>query len=411
MKRSSRNGPPWIVWAAIFCGAGFVAWLWWSQRTATPDTLPLPFKSTGQQAATVPDASSALPPTDASRMIGPTQSPAPSPHLLVSTNPLPSLNAPSTSNLLLSIPDVSAAPPRTNRAPSPSIVAPSALRSPRTLLELQLALVRLGISPGSLDGVVGAQTRSAILAFQESRNLRATGEMDAPTQAALAIQDPIFTTLQIQAADLEMLTPIPGTWLGKSHEARLNFETPLELAAEKGFSHPRLVKALNPTIDWTNYVADTGIVIPNIQYPKRPAKAAFIRIRLAARTLQAFDQRTNLLAHFPCSIARLVEKRPAGMLFIEKIAEHPNYRFDPAVFPESVEARTITRPLMISPGPNNPVGTAWIGLNRSGYGIHGTPNPEAVGRTESHGCFRLANWNADYLLQLVTLGTPVLVEP
>lgn len=69
------------------------------------------------------------------------------------------------------------------------------------------------------------------------------------------------------------------------------------------------------------------------------------------------------------------------------------------------------RKLIIAPGPNNPVGVAWIGLDLPGYGIHGTPRPEDVGRTESHGCFRLANWNAEFLLRLVSVGTPVLVEP
>jgi lipoprotein-anchoring transpeptidase ErfK/SrfK len=69
------------------------------------------------------------------------------------------------------------------------------------------------------------------------------------------------------------------------------------------------------------------------------------------------------------------------------------------------------RKLILAPGPNNPVGVAWIGLDRSGYGIHGTPEPEKVGRTESHGCFRLANWDARTLVELAWTGLPVVVEP
>ena len=88
----------------------------------------------------------------------------------------------------------------------------------------------------------------------------------------------------------------------------------------------------------------------------------------------------------------------------------PDYTFNPEVFPESPEAQAIGHKLMIPPGPNNPVGVAWISLDKPGYGMHGTPNPEQVGRTESHGCFRLANWNAEYLLKLVNIGTPVFVE-
>jgi lipoprotein-anchoring transpeptidase ErfK/SrfK len=100
-----------------------------------------------------------------------------------------------------------------------------------------------------------------------------------------------------------------------------------------------------------------------------------------------------------------------GELHVAVIVPNPNYSFDPEIFPESAEARELGRKLILPPGPNNPVGTVWIGLDRPGYGIHGSPRPEEVGRTQSHGCFRLANWNAEYLLQLVRVGTPVFVMP
>jgi lipoprotein-anchoring transpeptidase ErfK/SrfK len=100
-----------------------------------------------------------------------------------------------------------------------------------------------------------------------------------------------------------------------------------------------------------------------------------------------------------------------GTLRVVVIIRDPSYTFNPEVFPESSEGRRLRRKLLVPPGPNNPVGTAWIGLSRPGYGIHGTPRPEEVGRTESHGCFRLANWNAEHLTRLVSVGTPVVVEP
>jgi len=93
------------------------------------------------------------------------------------------------------------------------------------------------------------------------------------------------------------------------------------------------------------------------------------------------------------------------------VVSDPNYTFDPEVFPESAEARQLGRKLILPPGPNNPVGVAWIGLNLPGYGIHGTPDPEKVGRTESHGCFRLANWDAYTLLAHTWIGLAVSIEP
>ena len=98
-------------------------------------------------------------------------------------------------------------------------------------------------------------------------------------------------------------------------------------------------------------------------------------------------------------------------MHVAVVAPNPNYTFDPELFPESPEARQLNQKLILPPGPNNPVVVAWIGLDKTGYGIHGTPVTEQVGRTESHGCFRLANWDAKYLLKLVWVGMPVLVEP
>jgi len=152
------------------------------------------------------------------------------------------------------------------------------------------------------------------------------------------------------------------------------------------------------------------LTVPFVPAPVLPARLAFLRIGLQDRMLSGYDLRTNLLLHFPCSIASRIEKRPLGRLEVVVIARDPSYTFNPAVFPESAEGRRLGRKLTIPPGPNNPVGVAWIGLSRPGYGIHGTPRPEDVGRTESHGCFRLANWDAEVLVQHVWRGLPVYVQ-
>jgi lipoprotein-anchoring transpeptidase ErfK/SrfK len=64
-------------------------------------------------------------------------------------------------------------------------------------------------------------------------------------------------------------------------------------------------------------------------------------------------------------------------------------------------------PQTIKPGPNNPVGLVWIDLTAPSYGIHGTPEPDKVGKTESHGCIRFTNWDALDLAGMVQKGTVV----
>lgn len=273
-----------------------------------------------------------------------------------------------------------------------------------------MALARRVISCGSIDGVTGLQTRAALAAFQRYNGLPETLELDAATRSALVLDSPALTNYFVTANDLERLQPLSKTWLGKSQQTVLDYETILELAAERGHASPNLIRRLNPGVIWTNITAGMEIQIPAVDYPKPASKAGFIFISLGEKRLQAFDASTNLLAHFPCSIAARVEKRPAGELRVTAIADDPNYTFNPEVFPESAEARELNRKIILPPGPNNPVGTAWISLDRPGYGIHGTPSPEQVGRTESHGCFRLANWNASHLVKLVWIGMPVYVE-
>jgi len=253
--------------------------------------------------------------------------------------------------------------------------------------------------------------RSPQNVFEQKENLLVTGDLGASTKSRLLLLRPPFTNYTVTRDDLARLRPLGQTWLEKSQQDRLDYETILELVAEKAQAHPNLIQHLNPAVDWTNIVVGTSVMIPSVERTPIREKAAVARIHLENRTLQVFDENTNLLAHFPCSIAAFAEKRPAGELHIAVIAPNPNYTFDPENFPESAEARELNRKLILPPGPNNPVGTVWIGLDKPGYGIHGTPRPEQVGRAESHGCFRLANWNAEYFSQLAWVGMPVYVEP
>lgn len=297
-------------------------------------------------------------------------------------------------------------------ADPPAAETPSwELRPVASWLEAQIELHRRGFSCGSVDGIRGPQTVAAMLAFQRAAYLPETGELDVATRESLLLTAPALTEHILSATELASLQPLPDTWLGKSERDSLGYATALELVGELYRASPRFLQRLNPEISWESPLPGTRIQVPAItQF--RPARAArHLHVRLADRVLQAMDDDGRVIAHFPVSIARAVDKRPVGELYVTVVVPNPNYTFDPAVFTESEEGRTLGRRLIIPPGPNNPVGVAWIGLNRSGYGIHGTPDPERVGRTESHGCFRLANWDARALLEMAWTGLPVFIEP
>ncbi|MBN8246439.1 MAG: murein L,D-transpeptidase [Verrucomicrobia bacterium] len=286
---------------------------------------------------------------------------------------------------------------------------PWVVRPATNQMEIQIALSQTGIGSGPVDGVGGLQTEAALRAFQFRQGLEESGRLDRDTRQALLLHRAPLTRHEVTAEDLAGLHPVPETWLGKSQASELGYSSLLERVGEQTHAHPNLLRRLNPGVVWESVTPGTVLSVPDAGYPP-PRRAALVRISLAGRYLRAYDERGQLLVHFPVSIGRVASKRPVGSLSVVVAIKDPNYTFDPAVFPESEEGRRLGRKLVIPPGPNNPVGVAWIGLNRPGYGIHGTPVPEQVGRTESHGCFRLANWNADHLRRMVSVGTPVNVE-
>ncbi len=418
-----------LLWLLVLASiAGLAVFFWYAgQEQVIP--LPTPPTATKSQTAPKPATNSAQEFTPVHVLRKDSDTPLVKPRTLSKGDPLPAAVAqtnpppsplPAVTNAIrtpapLSSTNITPVTPASNSAPKTvstlSTNAPGYPRPARTILEAQIAMDRLGISSGSLDGVIGSQTRSAFRAFQKTAGLAPSGEWDLPTRGELLLNRPPLTSCELSTNDFAEIQPLSPSWLGKSQQSRLAFESVLESLAERSHAHPELIRHLNPGINWTNVTAGTTVQMPDAS-PAPPAiKAAWAVIRLGEKTLEAFDSATNLLLHFPCSIARYVEKRPLGELHVTAIALNPNYTFNPALFPESPEAQTITTKLILPPGPNNPVGAAWIGLDRPGYGMHGTPGPEQVGRTESHGCFRLANWNAELLARHSFLGMPVLVEP
>ena len=273
-------------------------------------------------------------------------------------------------------------------------------------LALQVLLDRQHLSCNCADGMWGARTEIALVTWQTLRGLPATGVPDASVLQALGGVTNVLVRYTVTTHDLAALGPFPEDWSERARLSALKYETLQEMLAETGHTSQRALERLNPGVAWPNPPVGTEVLLPDCSYDK-PERAASIRIALARMEITAFNSEGRLIALFPCSIARDKSRRPAGELQVKNVAPNPTYLYDPQLFEPGGPKKS---KLVIPPGPNNPVGLAWIGLSLQGYGMHGTPLPEHIGRAESKGCFRLANWNAVKLLAMVRPGVPVVVE-
>ncbi|MBM4042720.1 MAG: murein L,D-transpeptidase [Planctomycetes bacterium] len=275
----------------------------------------------------------------------------------------------------------------------------------RTHLAWQLALDRAGFSGGILDAQVGPKGRLAIREFQRARGLPATGGFDAKTAEALGVDpEKAVGTYTVQPADLAQLGPLPKTWPEKAKLSRLAYPTLDELLAEKFHCSRALLARLNPGKEVAQLKAGESLQVPAVAEAPPIARAEALDVNLAEKVIRARGKGGEVVGLFHCSIAADKERLPSGQATVVVISENPAYTFDPKMWPE---VKDVAQKLTIPPGPRNPVGLCWIGLSLPGYGMHGTPMPEMIGKTGSHGCFRLTNWDALRLAKMVRVGTPV----
>lgn len=290
--------------------------------------------------------------------------------------------------------------------------------SPREqrVLALQISLDRRGFSCNTLDGQCGRKTQVALATYCAVNGLAYVPGAEATAHARLfAGETNLFETVVVTAADHAACGRIPAAPAEKAQLATMGYESLAEMFAERGHCSVTLLRRLNPALAWPNPPAGARVVLPRTtpvavrgasrRFPL--GEASVLRVSLARLEITAFDAAGRMIGLFPCSIAAEKSKRPpAGEVQVTALVPKPNYTYTaPRAGPGGRIARHI-----YPPGPNNPVGTSWIGLSLPTYGIHGTPSPERIGRAESHGCFRLANWNAEKLRGMCDVGTSVVIE-
>ena len=312
-----------------------------------------------------------------------------------------------------------------------SLVGPRSFGA--AVIRAEILLDRLKFSPGQIESSYQLNLKRAITAFQKVHGLDATGTVNSKTWDLINSDQPADETPpdSVDRHEASRASDIPDaiirytiteddvagpfTKLAKAASSeelllkeadlpQLNYESPLEGLAEKFHVNPKLLTQLNPGKNFTT--AGEEILAPNVLTPV-PAKAASVVVNGSDHSVTARDSEGKILAFYPASVGSFHDPLPVGKWKILGKKFNPEFHYNPNLFWDS-ENKDVKATL--PPGPKSPVGVVWISLSKEHYGIHGTPEPSAIGKTQSHGCIRLTNWDAEELANMVAPGTPAILE-
>lgn len=265
---------------------------------------------------------------------------------------------------------------------------------------VQVMLDRAGTSPGVIDGVKGGMSRSAIAAFERRSGLPADGVMDAQVWAALLPFAGGAMTMDYTITDAdatELTLHIPSDYLEKANMTSLGYTSVAEKLGERFHMSEKFIEAMNPGVP---LVAGSTI---KVIAPSKPLRARVARIFIEKSTnrVAAYDSEGHMVVNYPATIGSAETPSPSGAHKVRAVAMNPEYTYNPSInFTQGENTSVLTLP----PGPNGPVGTVWIALSKPTYGLHGTPTPSRLFVSESHGCVRLTNWDAEELAHMVQPG-------
>ena len=335
---------------------------------------------------------------------------APDPDQRAAPNPAPSQAARQAGPLsrqAIEAATFTPAPPATLKPADPNAPpAPPAPAVPEAvLIRAQVLLERARFGPGAIDGLAGSNMRQALKAFEEAEGLPADGELDETVFQRLiqTAPGPVTTEYVITQADIAgpYLGTVPTELEAQGRQAHMGFANVVEALAERFHVTEALLRAMNPGVDFNR--VGQRLAVPAVDVRPLPGPVDHIVIDKAEGALRAFAADGTLLAYYPATIGSTDNPTPTGTVKVNGVARNPDYVYDP----KKLSYGETNRRVVVKPGPNNPVGVVWIDLNRPSYGIHGTPDPDKVGKTASHGCVRLTNWDAWRLADAVKPGVTV----
>jgi lipoprotein-anchoring transpeptidase ErfK/SrfK len=275
--------------------------------------------------------------------------------------------------------------------------------SPR-LARAQVLLDRARFSPGVIDGRGGENTRQAIAAFERAHDLEVDGELDEAVFRRLVEGDSGAVVREVRLSEADVSGPfverIPDSMSARAQLPTLAYTSVEEKLAERYHMDVDFLRRLNPG---ARFAAGEQIRVAGVRTPDLPRPVRRIVVDKAEKAVRAYDAEGRLMAFYPATIGSEATPTVSGVYEVRAVAPEPNYTYDPARLDSAEGGEAVVVP----PGPNNPVGSVWIDLSRDTYGIHGTPEPALIGKTASHGCVRLTNWDAEQLAAAVEPGVEV----
>lgn len=281
-----------------------------------------------------------------------------------------------------------------------------AKRPSAEIVRAEVLLDRARFSPGSIDGLDGDTFRKALSGYQTQAGVPSSGRLDAATWAKLTGADPAPVLLErkITAADLKgpFVKTTPANFERQAKLKRMAYKDVREELSEQYHTGVGLLQSLNAKARWTR--PDTAIIVPQVVVDRPKVEVTRVDVDKPGHVLRAYAADGHLVAMYPASIGSEEKPAPSGHFEIRRVTHNPDYTYNPKYAFKGVKSKV---PFTIASGPNNPVGSVWMDLSYAGYGIHGTPEPNLVGKTQSHGCIRLTNWDAEDLASMVSTGTGV----
>jgi len=304
----------------------------------------------------------------------------------------------------------------TSKQPEPAL-SPPPTRDPETIVRLKIFLDQHSFGPGEIDDRWTDLCANALRLYQTG-NGNGAG-LDQELKQKLTNLAPLYVDYQINPDDLAWVGRSPQKPAAQARRKFMPYPTIAGFVAERFHTNVSFLDKLNRGKNLTKLRPGDTVQVPNVpplelsglkeadDVPPRPQlKTRRVEIDTKSKVLTITDG-GKILAAFPITPGSKQLPAPIGTWQIVKVTTLPWFRWDKAMLMHGKRSGDFHN---IPPGPRNEVGLVWIGLNKKGIGIHGTNNPDSIGRSASHGCIRLANWDAIQVLNAVTQGVTVEIK-